>query len=920
MPLKLFTQGENCDCPSGFTEIFIVGGLNGALASDVFNTYNHHVNNHCINLTGVLILDTWMNFTNCRFYMNSGAQIIVKNYSLLGSYSTSYKSCTNQMWQGILFEDYGWTIFRNSSIQDALFALHTNENSLQTSMIVQKSIFRNNFIGIYNPRESGGLDIKSVFVGNRFLGSEPLKTPPPSSNEVPFYENGSYAYAGIVTYEDPLFIGRPNASISERNYFENLYCGISGFDNVMSIQASFFKDIPGLAHANQFNSVNITYGIAGNTGVSEIYTNSGSVSLPLLSVTGFGKTDADPVSFSNVQLAVFCYGADCFVSQNRMVSVLNGISCIDVKARRQPGGIVIQNNKITHKSTGISISNCSSSNISVHDNNMYGTPDANVFSSQVYFINNTSSDIHVRDNYFYPTKQVNGTYFAFSSAIEVSNNHLHWQSHGTNGRTSYYFDNSPSIISCNDASNQGYENTQTNAFRLNNSENSMLDCNIANYHYRGFWVLANNMDADLLTNSVSNCTYGWHYASTGISGAQENKGNTYSQNFNVGAQHNGSDGYILRSLYKVRPLGNNDHPYGSQYNIYTPNALEKWYGTDSTITPPICTMNCGTNMFADPHNNDDIINWPDGPDWFNEESRWNSKAYLVRRILEEPALLSGYPELDTFLTQSADSSYLKLATIEFSIDHLFDPDSNQQMTLEQFSQFRLNVLAQIDSIHVLIDDEDSTSLLILLQSRDSLVEVLDSAGLILNAVIHDIHLDALQNADSILTINNELNFNRTYEANALVLNRIVLRNLIEQADYSSEEKDSLQAIADQCAYSGGVAVYRARAIMNPFSFQDQDDELICFPPIPILNKLHITTKANVFYVVPNPADQSVTLHAAENLKVIEVALINEQGKVLMKFSGKTIPHSIDIKGIQNGLYYLRFLTENDQYFVKFMKL
>lgn len=861
-----------------------------------------------------------MNFTNCRFYMNSGAQIIVKNYSLLGSYSTSYKSCTNQMWQGILFEDYGWTIFRNSTISDALFALHTNENSLQTSMIVQKSIFRNNFIGIYNPRESGGLDIKSVFVGNRFVGSEPLKIPPPSSNEVPLYENGSFAYAGIVTYEDPLFIGRPNASISEWNFFENLYCGISGFDNVMSIQASFFKDIPGLAYANQFNSVNITYGIAGNTGVSEIFTNSGSAILPLLSVKGFGKTDANPASFSNVQLAVFCYGADCFVSQNRMVSVLNGISCIDVKARREPGGILIQNNKITHKSTGISIANCSSSYISVHDNNMHGTVDAVVPSSQFYFINNTSSDIHIHDNYLYPTNQTNGMHLAFSSAIEVSNNHLHWQSQGANGRSSYRFDNSPSIISCNDASNLGYENTQTNAFRLNNSENSILDCNIANYHYIGFWVLANNMDADLLTNSVSNCTYGWYYGSTGYSGPQENKGNTYSQNFNVGAQHNGSDVYILRSQYLVRPLGNNDHPHGSQYNIYTPNSNALWFETNPGIIPPVCTMNCGTNMFADPHNNDDVINWPDGPDWFNEGSRWESKAYLVRRILEKPTLLSEYPALDTFFTQSADSSYLKLATIEFSIFHLFDPDSNQQMTLEQFSQLRLNVLAQIDSIHVLINDEDSTTLLILLQSRDSLVEVLDSACLILDAVIHDIHLDALQNADSIFTINNDLNFNRTYESNALVVNRIVLRNLIEQTDYSAEEKDSLQAIADQCAYSGGVAVYRARAIMNPFSFQDQDDELICFPPSPILSDLNKTTKTNVFRVYPNPADQSVTLHAAEGLNIIEVALINEQGKVLMKFSGKTIPHSIDIKGIQNGLYYFRFLTENDNYFVKFIKL
>ncbi|MBK9109625.1 MAG: T9SS type A sorting domain-containing protein [Saprospiraceae bacterium] len=108
--------------------------------------------------------------------------------------------------------------------------------------------------------------------------------------------------------------------------------------------------------------------------------------------------------------------------------------------------------------------------------------------------------------------------------------------------------------------------------------------------------------------------------------------------------------------------------------------------------------------------------------------------------------------------------------------------------------------------------------------------------------------------------------------------------------------------------------------MNQFSSQDQDDELICFPPIPILSDLNKTTKTNEFYVVPNPADQTVRLHAAENLKVIEAALINEQGKVLMKFSGKTIPNSIDIKSIQNGLYYLRFLTENDQYFVKFMKL
>lgn len=876
---------------------------------------------HCINLTGVLILDTWMNFTNCRFYMNSGAQIIVKNYSLLGSYSTSYKSCTNQMWQGILFEDYGWTIFRNSTISDALFALYTSENTSGTSFLVQNSTFRDNFIGIYNPRESGLFSFSSVFVGNKFIGSAPLKIAPPSSSEDPWFEPGSYSYAGIISFEDNLFIGKKNAGLADRNIFENLYCGICGIDNVMNIQGSVFRDIPGIAGGNQFNSLNSNLGIAGTTAVSERFTPSGSAALPLVSVTGFGKNSTDPFSFYNVRVAISSVGADCFVSLNRMENVETGVYCNLIQARREPGGITISDNRITTKSHAVLINSCTSSHMGIKRNQIYAATQYNPFGSLIELNNNVSADIHIIENDLFPTIGLFGVNIKTSPVVEFSNNHLDWQAYGTvHGRVAFNFNYSPSIIKCNSASNQGYESTQTNAFRLNNSENSILDCNIANYHYIGFWVLANNMDADLLTNSVSNCTYGWYYGSTGYSGPQENKGNTYSQNFNVGAQHNGSDVYILRSQYQVRPLGNNDHPHGSQNNIYTPNSLEEWYRTDLTLIPPVCTMNCGTNMFADPHNNDDIINWPDGPDWFNEESRWNAKEYLVRRILEKPALLSEYPELDTFFTRSADSSYLKLETIEFSIDHLFDPDSNEQMTLEQFSQLRLNVLAQIDSIHVLIDYEDSTTLLVLLQSRDSLVEVLDSASLILNAVIHDIHLDALQNADSILTINNDLNFNRTNESNALIVNRIVLRNLIEQSDFSSEEKDSLQSIADQCAYSGGVAVYRARAIMDLFSFQDKEDELICFPPVPILSDLNKTTKTNEFYVVPNPADQTVRLHAAENLKVVEVALINEQGKVLMKFSSKTIPNSIDIRSIQNGLYYFRFLTENDQYFVKFIKL
>ncbi len=920
MPLKLFTQGENCDCPSGFTEMFVVGGLNGALASDVFSTYNHQVNNHCINLTGVLILDTWMNFTNCRFYMNSGAQIIVKNYSLLGSYSTSYKSCTNQMWQGILFEDYGWTIFKNSTIRDALFALYTNENSLQTSMLVQKSTFRDNFIGIYNPRTSGGFSLISVFIGNKFEGTLPLKISPPTPSEDPWFEGGSYSYAGIISFVDNILIGRKNAALIERNIFENLYCGVSGIDNVIDVEGTVFKDIPGLAIGNQFNSLNSNLGIAGTVGVSGQFTIQGAVALPLVSVTGFGKNSWDPYSFNNVRVAVSSNGADCNVALNRMENVTTGIFCSQIRARREPGGIHISDNRITTKSNAIIINSSSASYMHVERNHIYAATQYSIFGSLIDLNNNLSADIHMTENDLFPTIGLFGVNIQNSPVVEFSNNHMNWQAAGPiNGRTSFNFSYSPSVIKCNSASNQGYESTQTNGFRLANSENSILDCNISNNMYRGYWVLSNNMDADLVTNRTTDCTHGWYYARTGISGIQENHGNIYTGQFSAGARHDGQGDYIRRSKYLVRPLGNNDHPYGTQYNIHTPNSTEQWYYTDSTLTPPICQLNCGTVKFADPRNSDDIINWSNSPDEFNQESRWEAKSYLIKRILDEPELLSEYPELNTFYTQSLDSSYLKLKQIEHLISKLYAPDSSQSQQLNVYSTLRWSALEQIDSINLLINDEDSLTLIDLLDTRDSLYVVLDSAGMVLLEINSDINFNANTTASEIKAQNDSIEANMVYEENAITVNDIVLNSIIEQRDFDSTELNTLQQIANQCAYSGGLGVYRARALMSPYSVQTQEDDILCSAPEPIIAfNSGAVRKLNVL-LKPVPADQNLVIECKELEHFSSIQIFNDQGAPIWKGQDQKLPLKINIEHWIPGLYIIHAQFGDKFHNLKFIK-
>jgi len=67
-PITLFTQGESCDCPSGYDEIFIVGGIHRALAFDVFVTSKHVISNTNLNFAKhQLLIGAWV-YKHCKFY------------------------------------------------------------------------------------------------------------------------------------------------------------------------------------------------------------------------------------------------------------------------------------------------------------------------------------------------------------------------------------------------------------------------------------------------------------------------------------------------------------------------------------------------------------------------------------------------------------------------------------------------------------------------------------------------------------------------------------------------------------------------------------------------------------------------------------------------------------------------------------
>jgi hypothetical protein len=111
----------------------------------------------------------------------------------------------------------------------------------------------------------------------------------------------------------------------------------------------------------------------------------------------------------------------------------------------------------------------------------------------------------------------------------------------------------------------------------------------------------------------------------------------------------------------------------------------------------------------------------------------------------------------------------------------------------------------------------------------------------------------------------------------------------------------LHCFAFQCPYSGGEAVYRARAIYEYLNGATDFPE-DCAPIAP-RTQANTTLTVSTAVIYPNPASDYVLLRLPEHLynETFDLEVMNAQGMIVLSKTVNAI-EQINIEGLSAGLY------------------
>jgi len=181
-------------------------------------------------------------------------------------------------------------------------------------------------------------------------------------------------------------------------------------------------------------------------------------------------------------------------------------------------------------------------------------------------------------------------------------------------------------------------------------------------------------------------------------------------------------------------------------------------------------------------------------------------------------------------------------------------------------------------------------------------------------------------AENLADDNDALESAKGYAQNELDVNSIYLSTLASGVDtFSSVQLSALGSIAEQCLYSGGRPVYKARHLLHlpypdslrvdPGCYQAlAEAEANNIVPAQKTRKTEEKSTTSIDWrVYPNPARNALQIDIT-NSTPVTIALLDMYGRVLLSQQAEEAPLgqnlTIDISSLNNGIYLLELSGMN----------
>lgn len=295
---------------------------------------------------------------------------------------------------------------------------------------------------------------------------------------------------------------------------------------------------------------------------------------------------------------------------------------------------------------------------------------------------------------------------------------------------------------------------------------------------------------------------------------------------------------------------------------------------------------------------------------FKEESKSIAKISLYENLQKDSLEYSSNPVLMQFLNDNANTTFGKLNNVKQMIKEAFVLDSSNAILLKEKDSLitvHLNNVNELDSIAAADSTVDLTA------RETELITINDLQQERASILIQATNLQKLDNAKS---INDAIIPNTIPEGNLKIINEIKIRFVKYGIDSINLFYTTALNIAEQCPFSGGVAVYMARNFVALFNDSiDYDDTNNCLQQGYYRLALTDSNVVNAFDIIliPNPADETTKVLLNKKYEgVCKVMILDSYSKNVYKheFDCNKQQLSISTKKFSQGVYYVR-ITVND---------
>ncbi len=888
------------DCPSGGTEF---DGGTGMTASSLGLG---NLSNECISISGKVIIDNSYTWNGVTVYLNAGAEIEVDGNLTFTVEDCTFEGC-EQMWNGILVQGNSTLLMDNSTVRDAQYAV-TKSGKSQISLTLNS--FEDNFIGL---RVLSPLSTQTTTInGNTFQGSNngllaPFQGQTPSP--------GTIAKAAIFAYHTNLIYDGSFAS----NEFINIENGFIAEYSLVSIKGTTFIDLinGNEEYVYQPNNLDWLTSVSGHA---------------ILTVNSWGNISGN--SISNIHTGILVDHGRVKLEGNAIDNIHTGIHARTV----WNFGNEIKDNTISNFRTfGIRGFIKGKGILSIYFNDLTSASSVLAANEDRVAIAISSAIVdskingQVMDNTINMESLGSGISILNVGGLPVQRNEISY---------SYSLQNNPNEL----FGSIKVENSHQNNITRNEMELASITPAGTDERLVGLEVEASH-SGNYCCNEITGTAYGmtfrgmansskiWSNELTGHDnlglycpagtqiGVQPHRGNTWDFTVN-GARHDGTVFEIAESVFQIE----SNPPLASMWPG-NPVPSSGWFvpenGNSSTSCPSLLVCpkyyiaeqwppkgGGGTVGLQEPGN--EGILYTRGQ--FNQGAfgatlNWEGQRNLYAQLLTEPAFSNYHPSIDSFYQANAYSNIQKLYEVDESIKDLHALTETEEEDMAVWQEELDEMLGQIEALYAEYakPNADHTALnnsMNYLQGRvtDNLNDLM--------AQQENLQETKINNIPATEVLNTTLGVGTVYEANEKAVNTIYLNTVAKDIfTFSSAEKNALAAIAFQCPFTDGYAVYRARAmyrLVEPgISF---NDDLLCAVAQgrePKEQAVEIL-KEPVFSISPNPANEELNLQITPQVVNLKLDLRSITGELLksLTIASRQTDLSMNTADLPAGIYYI----------------